>query len=162
MMHHDTSWYITTNTHIFKCLCVYMYVYIYIYTYIYIYIHICVCVWITQLAAEEFTKIRKADPVSCKWIQNEIVLPREIKDSGCPAPPSHAAPFWTLKTPWPSGDLDPQPYPPCIAWATDGTSVAHGNIATCCQEKGTSHQRHRCNGNRTPKTLFLMWFLQPL
>ena len=101
----------------------------------------------TQLAAEEFTKIRKADPVSCKWIQNEMALPHEIKDSGCPAPPSHAAPFWTLKTPWPSGDLDPQPYPPRIAWATDGTSVANGNITTCCQEKGTSHQRHRCNGN---------------
>ena len=98
-------------------------------------------VWMTQLAAEEFTKTEKltlsvANESKC-W--NGPATWNKV--SGCPAPPNHAAPLLdTLKAPWPSNDLDPQPYPPRIAWTTKVPSGANGYLTTSWQEVETSHQ----------------------
>ena len=117
----------------------------------------------TQLVAEEFTKTEKLTlsvPNESKCWNGPA---KWNKVSGCPAPPNHAAPPFghtqgsmavqrPRSTALPSSNRLNHKGTQRCKWLSHHKLTGGGNITS----------RHSCTRNHTPKTLFLMWFLQPL
>ena len=106
---------------------------------------------------------RKADPVSSKWIQM-LKWPRQMKIRIVDAlhhqitqrPFGHTQGSMVVQRPrstaLPSSNRLNHKGTQRCKWLSHHKLTGGGNITS----------RHSCTRNHTPKTLFLMWFLQPL